>query len=255
MTSLHIVETRDQVGKRRFSAARRPYQRNGLPFLDLEAHTANHLLVIVGKTDIPKFYFVFQPGHLHRIGCIGDLTLFVEQRQHPFPCRDSLIDVGKRIGEGAQRTGDLGENRKIHDKCTGLQITGKHQTSAINHQYGSCCDSQKLTDRRGQLLTPRHTERYTGKKCIDLTEFTHCIVDCIVPFQNFNSGKRLIHQTDHIGKALLHLRCRFAQPFDDRTDNQCNDRQEQNRKDGQLPRSDHKRDHESDDLERIPKSH
>ena len=192
-----------------------------------------------------------QSGHPDCIGRIGDLAFLIEQRQHALPGRNPLVDVGERIGKRTQRPGDLRKDRQVGDERARLQIAPQHQAAAVDHQHRRRGNPEKLARRRRQLLPPRHAQRDPREKTVDIVKLIADIVGRIVPFEDFDPGQRFVHQADHIGKTFLRSRSRLAQPLDDRTDHQRHDRQENHRKNRQLPRNHHQRDQETDDHERI----
>ena len=81
------------------------------------------------------------------------------------------------------------------------------------------------------------------------------ILGCGVSLYDFDTAKRLVEHADHIAQALLTLACRVAQLLDDATDNKAHQRQEQHRKECQLPRDIQHQHNVSDNKERLTEQH
>ena len=191
---------------------------------------------IIRETDVFELNLLLQTLKLGCIGAIGNLTLSIDNLKDTFTSSHSLVDIGKLVDKCAYRASNLREGGDKGDKACCTHRALCNQRTAKDKHYSHGCNTQKLTHRRGELLTTSHPEHKARKLGIYLVELNSDILRSGIGLDNLNARERLVKHANHISQLLLCAASRVAQTLNNTANQKTYNWQEEDCKECQLPR-------------------
>ena len=189
------------------------------------------------------------------VGGVGHLGFGVEQHEDALAGGDALVDVGELVDERTHGARDLREHGDEGHELAGVERAVDDEHTAEDEDHADGRDPQKLAHRRCQLLAARHREEQPRELGVDVVEFLADVVRGVVALDELHARQRLVQDAHHVAHALLALHGGVAQFLDDAADDECHERQEEDREDRQFPRDGEHRHQIADDEERFAESY
>ena len=211
--------------------------------------------IVVREVNITELNLLLQALELLRIRGILNFILRVENLEETLTRRNTLVDARKLVDEGTNRSCNLREGCNKCDKARCAQGVTHNECTTENQDNSHSCDTQELAHWRSRLLTTSHPKQGICEGFIQFVELLLDILGCCVCLYDFDTAERLVEHADHIAHTLLAQACRVAQLLDDAADNEANHRQEQHRKESQLPRDIQHQHNVTDNEERLTEQH